>query len=149
MTAIFAWISFYSSSLFIMARRASSSVDTWWIILAAGILLIALLGGYLLFGGGKEGGPYRTMTALPVADYLENSNSLKGNNYKVEGTISKQLEYSPVNGRLFAVEVGSDLIPILVPPDFGSTNVERGQRFDFKIEVVDKGILRAKELKKK
>ena len=132
-----------------MARRASSSVDPWWIILAAGILLIALLGGYLLFGGGKEASPYRTMTALPVGDYLDNSNSLKGNNYKVEGTISKQLEYSPVNGRLFAVEVGSDLIPILVPPDFGSINVERGQRFDFKIEVVDKGILRAKELKKK
>ncbi|MCX6977991.1 MAG: hypothetical protein NTX04_08650 [Verrucomicrobia bacterium] len=131
-----------------MARRASSSVDPWWIILAAGILLIALLGGYLLFGSGKEGGPYRTMTALPVGEYLENSNSYRGNNYKVEGTISKQLEYSPVNGWLFAVEVGSDLIPILVPLDLGR-NVERGQKFDFKIEVVDKGILRAKELKKK
>ena len=83
-----------------------------------------------------------------MADYLENSNSLRGNVYKLDGTIAKSLEFSPANGRLFSVEVGGDLLPILVPPQFNSVNIERGQRFFFKIEVADKGILKAQDVKK-
>ena len=129
-----------------MARRASSSAHPIWMLIAAGILLAALAGGYFLFG--KASDPYRTLTALPVADYLENSNSLRGNVYKLEGTISKSLEFSTANGRLFSVEVGGDLVPVLVPPQFNSVNIERGQRFSFKIEVGDKGILKAQDVKK-
>ncbi len=129
-----------------MARRASSSAHPVWMLIAAALLLGALGGGYFLFG--KASDPYRTMTALPVADYLENSNSLRGNVYKLDGTVSKSLEFSPVNGRLFSVAVGNDLLPILVPPQFNSVNIERGQRFFFKIEVGDKGILKAQDVKK-
>ena len=129
-----------------MARRASSSAHPVWIAIGAALLLAALGGGYFLFG--KASDPYRTMTALPVADYLENSNSLRGNVYKLDGTVSKSLEFSPVNGRLFSVEVGGDLLPILVPPQFNSVNIERGQRFFFKVEVGDKGILKAQDVKK-
>jgi len=129
-----------------MARRASSSAHPIWIAIGVGLLLAALGGGYFLFG--KASDPYRTMTALPVADYLQNSNSLRGNVYKLDGTVSKSLEFSPVNGRLFSVEVGADLLPILVPPQFNSVNIERGQRFFFKVEVGDKGILRAQDVKK-
>jgi hypothetical protein len=35
-----------------------------------------------------------------------------------------------------------------VPAAFGSVNIERGQRFLFKIEVGEKGILRAQDVKK-
>lgn len=115
-------------------------------LIAAALLLGALGGGYFLFG--KASDPYRTMTALPVTDYLENSNSLRGNVYKLDAKISKSLEFSPVNGRLFSVEVGADLLPVLVPPQFNSVNIERGQRFFFKIEVGDKGILKAQDVKK-
>ena len=129
-----------------MARRASSSAHPVWMLAAAALLLAALGGGYFLFG--KASDPYRTKTALPVADYLENSNSLRGNVYKVDGTIAKSLEFSTANGRLFSVEVGGDLLPILVPPQFNSVNIERGQRFFFLIEVGDKGILKAQDVKK-
>ena len=129
-----------------MARRASSSAHPVWTLIAAALVLAALAGGYLIFG--KASDPYRTMTALPVADYLENSNSLRGNVYKLDGTVSKSLEFSPANGRLFSVEVGPDLLPILVPPQFNSVNIERGQRFFFKIEVGDKGVLKAQDVKK-
>lgn len=129
-----------------MARRASSSAHPVWTLIAAVLVLAALAGGYLIFG--KASDPYRTMTALPVADYLENSNSLRGNVYKLDGTVSKSLEFSPANGRLFSVEVGPDLLPILVPPQFNSVNIERGQRFFFKIEVGDKGVLKAQDVKK-
>lgn len=98
-----------------MARRASSSAHPVWIFIAAGIVLAALGGGYVIFG--KASDPYRTMTALPVADYLENSNSLRGNEYKLDGTISKSLGIRPCMGG-FSVEVGNDLLPILVPPQF-------------------------------
>ena len=40
------------------------------------------------------------------------------------------------------------MLGVLVPPEFASVNIERGQRFLFKIEVGDKGILRAQDVKK-
>ena len=110
------------------------------------LCLSAVIGGYVLFG--RVSDPFRTIAALPVADYLQNSNSLRGNVYKIDGTIAKSIEWSPTAGRLFAVEVGNDVIPVLVPPQFNHLNIERGQRYLFKIEVGDKGVLRAQDVKK-
>lgn len=130
-----------------MARRASSSVHPAWLMGGLLALLGAIGGGYFLFG--RVSDPYRTVSALPVKEYLENANSLRGNVYKVDGTVMKQIEWSPTGGRLFAVDApGGEVVPILVPPQFGSVNIERGQRFLFKIEVGDKGILRAQDVKK-
>jgi hypothetical protein len=129
-----------------MARRASSSAHPIWILIAVVLLCGATGGGYLLFRGASD--PYRTMTALPVQDYLENSNSLRGNVYKLDGAIGKLLAWSKTEGRLFSVEVGSEIVPILVPAEFNKENIERGQRYFFKIEVGDKGILRAQDVKK-
>jgi hypothetical protein len=131
-----------------MARRASSSAHPVWILAGVVLLLAALAGGYLLFGKGGGDGNYRTLTALPIADYLENSNSLRGNVYKLDGTIYKSLQFSSSNGRLFSVEVGQDVVPILIPPEFNSKNIERGQRFYFKILVDDKGVLIAQDITK-
>ena len=129
-----------------MARRASSSAHPVWILVAALLVLVALAGGYFLFG--KASDPYRTLTPLPIADYLENSNSLRGNVYKIEGSVMQSLKWTPTGGRLFSVEVGNDVLPVLVPPDFKSVNIERGQRFNFKIEVGDGGVLKALDVKK-
>jgi hypothetical protein len=129
-----------------MARRASSSVHPVWMLIAAALLVGALGAGYLLFG--KISDPYRTMTPLPVQDYLQNANSLRGNIYKLEATVTQSLDYSPSAGRLFSVDAGGEELPILVPPEFNKINIERGQRFFFKIEVSDKGILKAQDVKK-
>ncbi len=110
------------------------------------LLLGAIGGGYLLFKGASD--PYRTMTGFPVGEYLENSNALRGNVYKLDATISKALDWSPTVGRLFSVDVGADVVPILVPPQFNAVNIERGQRYFFKIKVGDKGILEAQDVKK-
>ena len=40
------------------------------------------------------------------------------------------------------------MLPVLVPPQFNHVNMERGQRYFFKIEVGEKGILRAQDVKK-
>jgi hypothetical protein len=116
-------------------------------LVVAALVLAAIAGGYFVYG--RVSDPYRTMTALPVADYLDNSNSLRGNVYKLDATVSKSLEWSSVGGRLFSVDVaGRDVLPVLVPPQFNHVNIEKGQRFYFKIEVGDKGILRAQDVKK-
>jgi hypothetical protein len=115
-------------------------------VLTAVLVIAAVAGGYFLFG--KANDPYRTLTALPVADYLQNSNSLRGNVYKIDATIAQSLQWSPTAGRLFSVEVNGEMLPVLVPPQFNSVNIERGQRFFFKIEVGDRGVLRAQDVKK-
>ena len=129
-----------------MARRASSSTHPAWILVAAFLVLAAVGGGYILFG--KASDPYRTLTPLPIQDYLQNSNSLRGNVYKLDAMISQSLQWSPTAGRLFSVEAGGEVLPVLVPPQFNSVNIERGQRFYFKIEVGDHGILRVEDVKK-
>ena len=93
-----------------MARRASSSAHPVWMLIAAALVVAAVAGGYLLFG--KASDPFGRLSPLPVADYLQNSNSLRGNIYKIEGTVAQSLQWSP-NGRLFSVEVGADVLPVL------------------------------------
>jgi hypothetical protein len=115
-------------------------------LIAAVLLIAGLAVGFFAFG--KINDPYRTMSPLPVQDYLQNSNSLRGNAYKIEGTITQSLEYSPTGGRLFSVDDGGDELPVLVPPKFNNINIERGQKFFFKVEVSDKGILQAQDVKK-
>ena len=101
-----------------------------WMILVAGLVLAAIAGGYLLFG--KASDPYRTMSALPVADYLQNSNSLRGNVYKIEGTVSQSLKALESKGLLVKTQDTKDkrsvhlqltaparaLLDAVMPPDF-------------------------------
>ena len=47
--------------------------------------------------------PYRTLTPIDVGTYLDNANSLRGNVYKLTGTIDSELAWSPGQGRLFSV----------------------------------------------
>jgi hypothetical protein len=133
-----------------MSRRASATTHPMWII--AIVLLIAAAIGVGYFVVGKINDPYRTVAPLSVAAYLENSNSLRGNTYKVTGTIWNSLAWSPTEGRLFSIEVtsntGADVLPLLIPSAFNHLNIQKGQRFVFKVEVDDKGILRAKDLSK-
>ena len=129
-----------------MARRASSSAHPLWFAAAALLALGAIAGGFFVFN--RSGDPYRTMTPLPVADYLENSNSLRGNTYKLDGTIAQAIEWSATAGRLFSVEVGAEIVPILIPASLNKINLDRGQRYYFKIQVGDKGVLTAEEVTK-
>ena len=129
-----------------MARRASSSAHPVWMLIAVVLVMAALAGGYFLFG--RTSDPYRTYSPLPVADYLQNSNSLRGNVYKLDATVGQSLQWSPSVGRLFSVEVNGEVLPVLVPPPFNSVNIEKGQRFFFLIKVEDHGILTAQDVKK-
>lgn len=131
-----------------MARRSKSTIKPIWIIVAAVLVLVAFLGSGLFISATSE--PFRTYPALDVNAYLENANSLRSNVYKIEGEIQNSLAWSPKDGRLFSVSVdkGTQVIPVLITTEFNQINVQKGQRFNFLLEVDDKGILRTKNLKK-
>ena len=133
-----------------MARRANFSINPAWVIGIIIVIIGAIEVGYILLS--KINNPYRTLTPLNVPAYLENSNSLRGNTYKVTGTIWNSLAWSPTAGRLFSIEVetgsGLNVLPILIPAQFNYVTIEKGQRFIFQIEVDEKGILKTKDLSK-
>jgi len=129
-----------------MARKRKSPPRAGWILVlvTVGILFFAAI--YLL--GSKDTNPARTTPPLDVASYLANANSLRGNIYKLEGTVAESLAWSPDSGRLIAVQTEDDIIPILVTPDFNSMNIQKEQRLEFILEVDEKGILRTRKVTK-
>ena len=144
-----------------MARRANSKIRPLWVVLTLGALVLAIAVGALLQNTG--GDPFRTVPELDLGDYLNNANSLRGNVYKVKGQIMQSLGYSRAKGRLFSVEVdggnnnnantggnggGKDMLPILVPPELSYLNLQKGQRYTFRLEVDDGGVLKALDMKK-
>ncbi|MEO8204750.1 MAG: hypothetical protein ABI615_01125 [Chthoniobacterales bacterium] len=131
-----------------MARRSRSKPNYLVIIIAVVLIIGALLGAKFFMT--ETGDPYRKYEKLDVGTYLENSNSLRGNTYKIEGEVMNDLAWSPTEGRLFSfgVDKNASVIPILIPTTLNSVNIQKGQRFVILLEVMDNGILRAREIAK-
>lgn len=129
-----------------MARRKKSSLQPLWIFAAVVLLAAAFLGASLFQSTGND--PFRTVAVLDIPAYLDNANSLRGNIYKVEGEVSNSLAWSPSSGRLIAVDVEDDTIPVLVTNEFNAINIQKGQKFIFVIEVDENGVLKTKNLSK-
>lgn len=112
------------------------------------MLVAIFVAGAIFFATTSD--PYRTAAPLDIAAYLENSNSLRGNTYRVEGEISNVLGYSASEGRLISVttDENGEIVPVLIPPELGHVNIQKGQKFRFLVEVTDKGILKATDLTK-
>lgn len=133
-----------------MARRGSFRVGPgWW---AAVMLLCGAgtAGGWCLFR--YFGDPYRTLQPLDIRVYLENANSLRGNVYKVHGTVDRSLGWNPAHGRMFSIlveqEHGSGPLPVLMPENLNHINVQRGQRFHLRVEVGGGGVVVVQDMKK-
>jgi hypothetical protein len=129
-----------------MARKKTSTLPKGLIPMGAALLAIVVLG--FVFLGSKDKSTHRTVPSLDVASYLENSNSLRGNVYKIEGKVSESLAWSPESGRLIAIEVDEEIIPVLVTPDFNDMNIQKEQRLVFLVAVDEKGILRTRKVEK-
>ena len=129
-----------------MARRRKSPPRFSWFF---GIAILGILfsaGLYLL--GSKDSNPARTTPPLDIESYLSNANSLRGNVYKLKGTVSESLAWSPESGRLIAVETEENVIPVLVTPEFNAMNIQKEQILMFILEVDEKGILRTRQVTK-
>lgn len=129
-----------------MARKKSSSLPKSLVPIVVGFAALVALG--FVFLGSKEKSSHRTIPALDVRSYLENSNTLRGNLYKLEGKVSESLAWSPDSGRLIAIEADGEILPVLVTPDFNDMNIQKEQRLVFLVAVDEKGILRTRKVEK-
>jgi hypothetical protein len=133
-----------------MARRASSKTPLLLIFVSLLLVFIGVGGGYYLYHSFSD--PFRTLQPMDVSGYLDNANSLRGNVYKVRGTVQSSLAWSPGGGRLFSIEVGTgnggEILPVLVPASFNAINIQKGQRYYFKVEIGRDGIILVQDLTK-
>jgi hypothetical protein len=135
-----------------MPRRAKTSLHPLHLLgMAAAIVVIAGAGWFILSRKSETGGGG---TDLSVVDFLQNSNALSNNSYKIEGTVRGRLDedWKSSDGRLFSVEVedGGQVtpLPVWVPSKFNGTNIQRDQRFRFKVTVQANGVLEVTSLEK-
>jgi hypothetical protein len=133
-----------------MPRNANRSVPISWIISL--IAVVVLAGGGIYFLRSFLSDPYRGIPDLPVAEYVDNSLSFRGNTYKVIGRVENQVGWSDTAGRLFSFESEPDgkqfHLAILLPAGLNDVNVQKGQDFEIKVKVVDKGMLEAVQIRK-
>ena len=131
-----------------MARRSRTSINPLVLFGGVALLVVVFVGGGFFLS--QTADPFRKAEELDVQAYLENSNSLRGNVYRVQGEVLNVLAYSPSGDRLISVGAGAngDPIPMVIPASLGKVNIQKGQKFNFLFDVTDKGILQAKELTK-
>jgi hypothetical protein len=126
--------------------------------LVGGLAFILAIGTVVVFvflgdgGGGNPAGRSTRATAnasaFDAAEYLENANALRGNTYRVQGTVEEQLRWTRDRGRLISVQVdGASPVPVLVPQELSHVNIEKNSRLLFVVEVADNGMLVALEVR--
>ena len=133
-----------------MARRGHQKV------LGSRIWLVGIL--FLLVGTASvlllqfRAAPFRTIPVLSPADYFENSNSLRGNTYQLDGVVISALGSSPNKGRLFSFRIRTNTgewpLPVLVPPGYQIINLQKGQKYKIKVVVNDSGLLEVEDITK-
>lgn len=119
-------------------------------VLGAVLLILFLLAAatwWISWSGLMD--PFRKATPLDFAAYATSAKSLRDNTYKLEGEVVTMLTWSP-SGRLVTLSVGDgkNEIPVLLPTNTATENIEKGQKLRLLVVVDGKGILRAKTVVK-
>ncbi|BCU77382.1 hypothetical protein [Luteolibacter sp. LG18] len=125
-----------------MPRRASSNLHPGLILgIVAGVAVLFFVGKSFT---GKKSSGFGDVTKLNMEAFLQNGNSLRGSEYVVEGTVDEKLRWTPDRGQVVSVVVDSggvkEMIGIEVPPEFNNRNIEREQRYSFKVKFRQGGI---------
>lgn len=131
-------------------RRAASQVGLPAI---AGVSLFFIGAGLAVyFLVIRSSDTFRNLEKLDAVSYAESAKSFQGGIYFVEGTIEELLDTSSANGRLVSLAVSSSrgviLIPVLVPQNLGSFNLQKGQVLRIKTKGIDRGLLQAEKMEK-
>ncbi len=125
-----------------MARRASSSFHPGIILGIIAALAVLFFAGKNFIG--KKDSAMGDVEKLDVRDLLENGNSLRGNEYVVEGKIDQQLRWTTSRGQVVSVRVstpgGEELIGVEIPPTFSHLNIERQQKYAFRVKFRQGGV---------
>jgi hypothetical protein len=125
-----------------MARRANSSLHPGFLFgLIAAIAIIIFLGRSCT---GKKPVAFENANALDVRELLENGNSLRGNDYVIEGQVDEKLQWTNNRGQVVSVRVdtpgGPEFVGIRIPAELAKLNIEIKQKYSFKVRFQDGGI---------
>ena len=125
-----------------MARRASSKLNPGIIIGAAAAIVVAVVGGKSLLG--KKNQTFGDVKVLNIDELLENGNSLRGNEYVVQGQVDEKLQWTTDRGQLVSVRVetpgGDEFVGIEIPPAFNKLNIDTKQKYAFRVKFRQGGI---------
>jgi hypothetical protein len=131
-----------------MGRRASSSLNAPLIVgIIAAIIVAAVLGFFLLQ---KKTETFTDAPLLHISEALDNANSLRGNEYRVEGKVESRWVRDTGEGLSLKVEEDgrTEYFFIMIPPDIEHVNIEREQRYAFKIRFGEGGVAVATAVKR-
>ena len=126
-----------------MPRRASSGINPGIVIGAVVFIVLVAVAGKMLIGRKSSG--FENVRPLDVEAFEQNANSMRGNEYSVKGTVDEKLKWTPDRGQVISLKVdtnGSEkaFIGIEIPPQFNHLNIERDQRYAFKVRIRKGGI---------
>jgi hypothetical protein len=125
-----------------MARRASSRLNPGIIIGAAAAIAVAIFAGKSLLT--KKTVTFSDVSPLNIDELLENGNSLRGNEYLVQGQIDEKLQWTTDRGQFVSVRVttpgGDEFIGIEIPPEFSKLNIDTKQKYSFRVKFRQGGI---------
>jgi hypothetical protein len=125
-----------------MARRASSSLHPGILIGGVAAVVLAVVAGKSLIG--KKSANFADTPKLDVQELLENGNSLRGNEFVVEGQIDEKLQWTTRRGQIVSIKVsaprGDEFVGIEVPPQFDKMNLDTKQKYSFRVKFRQGGI---------
>lgn len=125
-----------------MARRASSSFHPGILIGGVAAIVVAIIAGKSLLS--KKSASFGDVAKLSVDELLENGNSLRGNEYVIEGQIDEKLQWTTGRGQLVSVKVnasgGDEFVGIEIPQQFNNLNIDAKQKYAFRVKFRQGGI---------
>lgn len=133
-----------------MARRASSSLHPSILFGLIAAIAAVIFVGKSCFG--KKPEAFDHVNALDVRELLENGNSLRGNDYVIEGQIDEKLQWTNNRGQVVSVRVevpgGPEFVGIRIPAELANLNIEIKQKYSFKVRFEEGGIAVATGVKR-
>ena len=88
-------------------------------------------------------------STLNMADVLENANSMRGNEYVVNGTIESKLRVGASSQVIsLKVEGSNELLPVEVPAEFNKLNLEVQQSYSIRVKFRQGGVAVATDMKR-
>ncbi len=131
-------------------RKGTSTLQPSTIAGCVAFFLVAALAVY--FWQIRPSDPFGNLEKLDAVSYSESAKSFQGGVYLVEGTLDDMLDATSTQGRLVTLVVSSSRgaipIPVLVPQNLGSFNLQKGQALKIKVKGINRGLLKAEKIEK-
>lgn len=124
-----------------MARKSSSQLSLAKIGIT--LLVIAVVGGiFIMLTSSGEKRAVSGQNNFPIEEYMLFGSSLRDNEYVLYGKVENRL--TDAGGDLITLVIkrdghGEDRLPVIVPRDARTVNVEREQSYRFVVKVENKG----------